>query len=201
MPDTQPDKPPEKQTVGIGPIKVESTKDSHVHKITIANAEGKTVDVEPGSKLHEVLVHDTDTSDNRSERRKPQPTAQINVQPSAGGMTGWPATIANMSATGFVLVLCFLMYQDFRSTVKERDNLMREEMRGLRDEMRNESRLSRESNDKTVVNLTTALSTLSTKIDAMAISNAAVASELRTSRLAFDSKLEKIIGKMNNEDR
>lgn len=101
------------------------------------------------------------------ERRQQPPPTQVIMQ--AGGLSGKAATIANLSAVGFVMLLTFLMYSDFRSSVKDQNSYLREEMR-----------TTREANERNIANLNTALNNMS-------ITNTTVISELRSSRMVMES--------------
>jgi hypothetical protein len=83
-----------------------------------------------------------------------------NVRLTAGGLVGWPATVANMSAVGFVLVLVVLMYNDFRSSVKEERAVTRDEIR-----------MNREANDRANQNIVQALQNQSTSINQQTVSD------------------------------
>lgn len=92
-------------------------------------------------------------------------------QPSNGGLSGWPATIMNMSAIGFALLLTWSMYWQFVETVKERDVLIREEMRE-----------SREADTRNTQAITQALNGMERKLESVSQLNAALIMEMRAGR-------------------
>lgn len=156
-----------------GEVKIELPK--------LVPGESSRIDVIPGTKECEVLTDTTkDPDPEMAERRKHPAPLQVSVQqPSTGGLTGWPATVANMTAVAFVLLLTFMMYRDFVATTKERDSLIRDEMKLTREEMR----ASREADTRSNHLLTLSLQGLQTKMDSLAASNIALATEFRAARL------------------
>lgn len=169
--------------------------DSHdvdVRLPTIKPGDSCRVDITPGTVEHDVMVDSCTSPDPIIEERRnhPAPT-QINVQqPQSGGLSGWPAMVANMSAVAFVMVLMFMMYRDFVATIKDRDMLVREEMRMNRDATIAESKLNRDSSAADVKLMTSAIASLTS-------SNNAMASEFRTSRVSMENRLDKMLGIVN----
>lgn len=182
-------------------LKVEQEKDSGQFKVTVPVPPGTKkptrVGVDPKTATHEILV-DTgagSNSDNHDEppplhpheteqperRRQPMPTQVVVQQPPAGGLMGWPATIANLSAVGFVLLLSFIMYNDFRGSVKEQNGALREDM--IR---------ASNTNDKNMQAITNSILTLSQTNTALVTSNNALVAEVRAGRLSSETKIEKL---------
>lgn len=120
------------------------------------------IGVTPGTSEHDISIQDVPHEDagpmsEPVERRKQQPQAVVNVQqPTSAGLTGKWGSVANMSAVGFVLVLCFLMYKDGQANQKEFLNYAREESRTVRLE-----------NQTSASNTVAAITALATKIDGM----------------------------------
>lgn len=145
--------------------RVETDSNSGAMKVVMPNQPPKQpptdthVEVEPGTHEHTVTVEDVQ---REPERRRQQAPVAVNVQqpPNSGGLVGAWASVANLSAVGAFLLLTFLMYRDFVANVRERDTLIREEMR--------QTRSSDQSSQAAMV---AALGALTTKMDALAISN------------------------------
>lgn len=144
------------------------------------------IEVGPGTEELEAL--NEQEQNGPGERRA---TSQIFVQsPTSGGLTGKAATVANLTAVGFVMMLTVFMYRDFSSTVKERDGLIREEMRLARDEskgrdvlIREEMKAGRDATSQTSSLLVVALQGVQTKTDAMVAAIAALTAEIRAARI------------------
>ena len=147
------------------------------------------IQVQPGSKKHDIIVEENAEHPEPPpvvERRKSAPPVNVQVGSATNGLVGWPATIANMSAVGFVLVLLLFMYRDFSTSVKEERAASREE-----------NRLIREQNDRANVAITDAinrqttamqmqsrtfdntLASLQTKLDATILSTNALMVEFK----------------------
>lgn len=169
-----PDKTPEARATKV---EVEST--SGTFKAVMPTAHAKTptdtrLQITPGTSVHEVLLsdvpHEADPPGSAEpppphERRRQQTPVNVQVQqPPSGGLTGTWASVANLSAVGAFLLLTFLMYRDFVANVRDRDQLIREEMR--------QTRSSDQSSQAAMI---AALGGLTTKMDALAISNNAMA--------------------------
>ncbi len=179
------------QTESNNPIitHVPESLDVEVKLPTIKSGGSARVDVTPGTVEHEVMADYSDHPDPIIEERRKHPApTQITVQsPPSGGLSGWPATIANMSAIAFVMLLMFMMYRDFVSTIRDRDVLVREEMRTNRESGTAEARLGRESNASDAKLMAGAIASLTN-------SNNAMASEFRTSRISMETRLDKLLG-------
>jgi len=146
----------------------------------------------PASGTHDVLsVEETAPVPANGEHQQSPMSMQMRL--NAGGLTGWPATVANMSAVGFVLVLVVLMYTDFRSSVKEERAVTREEIR-----------MNREANDKANHNIVDALkdqnnaierqtSSDQTKFDSLLQSQNNLIQEMRTDRQLNSQKIDMLI--------
>src|SRR5690242_361127 len=89
------------------------------------------IEVTPGTSVHSVVVEeskDEHTVEQPSipERRKATAPVNVNLGQSVGGLTGLPATIANFSAVGFVMVMMYFIYQDFKTNVRDNQTTNRE---------------------------------------------------------------------------
>lgn len=178
--------------------RVEPDPDSGSFKVTVPNhPPGEPADtqvtVEPGTHEHELTVQDVP----HQERRRSQTATQVNVsQPQSGGLNGPWASVANLTGVGVVFILVFLMYRDFTTTVRERDTLIREEMR--------QNRSSEQSSNAAIV---AALSGLTTKMDALAISNnamvqsnTAIVGEFRVAQQEMRALVKTLVGKMQEQE-
>ena len=163
------------------------------------------VEVTPGSQRHDILVEENvqendDTTEPQSERRKSGNPVNVQVGPSSGGLIGWPATLANMSAVGFVLVLLTIMYMDFRSSVKDERALMREDNRLTREAQAKTdaamvAAIEKQTTAMTVQSAsnTAALMAVQTKMETLAVSNQSLINEFKADRAVHTTKLDEVI--------
>lgn len=154
-----------------------------------------SVDVTPGT--HEHKVHVEEHAEPQEERRRTPSPVNVQVgQPPSGGLTGWAATIANMSAVAFVMVFMFIVYQDFRSNVKEDRASSREERAKDRESVeRNTTQLVEGLKGQTVV-MNAELRTLEMKIEALVLAKQTLIVELKNDRLALEAKLTLLISEI-----
>jgi hypothetical protein len=182
---------------GTGVTNVEVDRGSHEHKVLVTeNVDPKpTVQDEEDSEDETVL-----TNGNQRPRKRPSNPVNVQVGPTTGGLIGLPATLANLSAVGFVLVLLTMMYMDFRSSVKEERAAMREE-----------NRLTREANNRTDsamiaalekqtsaiatqnASMNAALNAVQVKMDSLALLNQSLISEMKTDTQLKMTKLDEVI--------
>lgn len=182
--------------------KITTDPDSGKHAVTVPGKPGSEsrVTVNPGSAMHPVLASATKSpmpdefedehasevpeAERHPKRRRANSTTTVTVQqPPSGGLTGRAATYANLSAVALIMVLVIMMYRDFTSTVRERDSIIREEMK-----------LGRETDTQNVRMMSNAIDGLKSQMSALALSNSAMAAEFRASRLSMEARFDKVIG-------
>lgn len=174
-----------------------------------------TVEVTPdGSREHEVSA-EVNPEPPVERRRNPAPMS-VNVNPplNSGGLTGVWATVANLSAVGFVFFVFLWVYKDMTTQVKDSFSLIREESKLHRELMaesiknvRDEMRMSREVDSKNATAFALAAHSLETKFDANNAAMVAAVSELKAmnaeakaSRMALEAKLDKLLNAKGKSD-
>lgn len=127
------------------------------------------------------------------ERRKNPAPVQVSV--GTPGLPGISGIIAQWGAFGFVLFLCFMMWNSISTTQREdrayaqkRDELMQAEVRAVRDEIRTAAATA----DKRDVSFLNAMTSVTTKLDSAASQLQSAVVELRATKLMFEAKLDKI---------
>lgn len=161
-------------------VKVESL-DSGQLKVVIphptpATGQSVSVGIAGGLQEHSVTV----SQETSPVTDSPPPPTQVIMQGgnNSGGLSGKAATIANMSAVAFVMLMMFMIYSDFRTNVREQNAATRDEMR-----------TTREANERNMGNLNTALNNVSA-------TNITVISELRSSRVAMEAAHKSLLAEL-----
>lgn len=132
-----------------------------------------------GSKVHPPVEPEAENTEHETPQQSP---VSMNMRFNAGGLVGWPATIANMSAVGFVLVLVIMMYTDFRSSVKEEREITRDEIRR-----------NRESNERANDAIVNALTIQSNAIQNQSSVIQPLVSEMKADRLMHERQINEVI--------
>ena len=134
--------------------------------------------ITPGTSDLEALVEDAPcppapaSEDIGPERRRQQTPVHVQVQqPNAGGLTGWPGIIANMSAVGAVIV--YLFWQSSNMESRERE-IMRQ--------LQEDRRLDRSDSQAQTAAMVSAIANLTTSVGASNSSNLQIAAEFRAAR-------------------
>lgn len=164
--------------------KVEATAESGVIRLTVPTQPPSSpptatqTEVTPGTSVHEVLVTDAPMppsgapDDTGPERRRQQTPVQVQVQqPNAGGLTGWPAIVANMSAVGVLMMFLFWVYRDSQSNQREAFRQIQDDRRQDRSDVQSQTAA-----------MVAAIGQLTSSIGATNASNQAIASEFRAAR-------------------
>ena len=164
--------------------KVEADTTSGVVKVTVptqpasATPSATSVDVIPGTSIHEALVTDTPCptaatpDDGQTERRQRQTPVQVQVQqPNAGGLSGLTYIIGNASAVTVIMVFCFLFYKDNRADQREAFHQNQEDRK-----------MDRADAQAQTAAIVSAMNNLSASIATTNTNSAAVVTEFRNSR-------------------
>lgn len=129
------------------------------------------IEVTLGKSVHKVHVEENAEPESNTERRHNPAPVSVQVGPSMAGLVGMPAQIMNMSAVVFVLIMMFLMYRDFSSSVREDRALNREAQTNM---------VSAMGLQTSTLNAT--LTANQVKLDLLITSNQALLSEIRLDR-------------------
>lgn len=149
------------------------------------------VQVEPGSRQHNVLVEEN-AEPLPEERRKAPAPVNVSVGPS-GGLTGWAATIANLSAVAFVMIMMFFIYQDFKGNVKENQQLVREQQRSDREQSEKNNQAIVNAMTQQTATLNSVMHSMQAKFDAMALTNQALVNEMKSEQQTHNGKIDELI--------
>ena len=163
MPDATPDPDPSKS----GKFKAVTPK--------AGQSVATKIDVQEGTREHTIVVEQVPAGQgeeqHQPERRRQQTGTQVNVQPSAAGLTGTWAAIANLSGVGVVFILVFLLYRDSKADQREYAAQQRED------------RLSERSQDQAAnAAIIGAVTSLASKIDARDVKLETAIEEARLAR-------------------